>query len=181
MIYKDFDQHITRKHGIIVEGWPLPKFDNPSAIGSQVELGILLRSWQKGATRFRKMKDDEFTVWLQNRARADLQLPSTGTANLQPPSTNAANFQPPSTNAANLQSTVSPSQTYGQDISPTLAMDHSTGSFGIISFDSPTPLATGSNGQVNPPKKPRKTRSDKGMPRKKPPQLPGTSTFQAST
>jgi hypothetical protein len=41
MIYKNFDGHITRKHGIVIEGWPLRAFDNPSAIGSQVELNVL--------------------------------------------------------------------------------------------------------------------------------------------
>jgi len=38
MIYVNFDEHITLKHGVVVEGWLFCKFKNPSAIGSQVEL-----------------------------------------------------------------------------------------------------------------------------------------------
>ena len=59
MIYKNFSDHITHKHGIVIEGWPLRVFDNPSAIGSQAELNVLLKAWETGTTRFRKMPEDE--------------------------------------------------------------------------------------------------------------------------
>lgn len=160
MVYKGFDEHITHKHGIVIEGWPLRVFDNPSAIGSQVKLNILLRSWQSGTTWFRKMKNDEHMTWLENRAHADLRGPPT----------NAISFQP----------AVSSPQVHGQDVGPTPTANRPMEPFNTIPFGSLTLLATGSS-QANPPKKPRKARSDKGVPRKRRTQIPGVTTFQVDT
>lgn len=157
MIYKNFDQHITRKHGIIVEGWPLHTFDNPSAIGSQVELNILLRAWQTGATRFRRMTADEHMAWVESHANSE--IPPIAAVNLPPavPSSEVPNEDPtpvPPTDFAMFQT-----------------------SFNIIPLESSATPQAG-----NPvPKKTRKVRSDKGKPRKKTSQAPGTSTFHAST
>ena len=157
MMYKDFDEHITRKHGIIVEDWPLRVFNNPSAIGSQVELNILLRAWQTGATRFHKMTEDEHMAWLENRCSSE------------PPSTGAASFLP----------ATPPPEARNQDTAPipltNPSMFHS--SFNVISLE-PAPTPQTSN---NAPKKPRKTRSDKGKPRRKGSQIPGANVFHAST
>ena len=74
MIYKNFDEHIMRKHGVVIHGWPLTKFDNPSAIGRSVELSTLLNSWKNGSMFFRKMGTTEHMAWIE--ARANLKLHS---------------------------------------------------------------------------------------------------------
>ena len=79
VIYKDFDECITRKHGIIVERWPLRRFCCPSEIASQMELNVLLESWQSGVTRFCKMGEDEYMAWMDDRARR-LEPPPNDTA-----------------------------------------------------------------------------------------------------
>lgn len=156
MIYKNFDEHITRKHGIIVEGWPLPVFDNPSAIGSQVELNILLRAWQTGATRFRRMAEDEHMAWIERRANIETPLAATSLPSMVPPSS-----------AHNEDPTSAPSTS-----SSTFQM-----SFNLVS---PEPSATPQITGKDLPKKTRKVRSDKGKPRKKSSQIPGAGSFHTS-
>ncbi|KDQ58309.1 hypothetical protein JAAARDRAFT_192899 [Jaapia argillacea MUCL 33604] len=63
MIYINFDTSITLPLKIIVENWPLSKFVCPSDIGSLNELNLLIHSWKTGATRFRKLTDDEHQAW----------------------------------------------------------------------------------------------------------------------
>lgn len=155
MIYKNFSDHITRKHGIVVEGWPLRVFDNPSAIGSQVELNVLLKAWETGATRFRKMPEDEHMAWLESRG--DLGPVSSAVATAAVPPPQAHDQETILTAPANF---------------PAL---HT--SFNIVSLDSATPPQT--NG--GPLKKPRKTRSDKGKPRKRSSQVLGTNVFHTNT
>ena len=157
MIYKNFDDHITRKHGIVIEGWPLRTFENPSSVGSQMELRVLLNAWNTGATRFHKLTDDEHIAWVENRASLE-------------PSSSAAHL--PSTSSS------SPPEEHGQrDHATATAPPVTVAPFNIVHFESPTtpPTAT------NIPKKPRKTRSDKGKPRKKAVQIPGGNIFRAGT
>jgi hypothetical protein len=171
MIYKNFDTHITRKHGIILEGWPLPLFDNPSAIGSQVELNVLLRSWQSGATRFRKMNEHEYMSWMESRV--DLVPPSTAATNA---ATNAATdfspatslLQPHNGNTSIVPPIVPPAN-------PPMQAIHTA--FNIISLESVATPPTNNSAS----KKTRKIRSDKGKPRKKPSQVPGANVFHAGT
>lgn len=161
MIYKNFDENITRKHGIVIEGWPLRTFNNPSAIGSQVELKVLLNAWQSGATRFRKMSTEEHMEWVV--AHADSQPSPTRSANPTP-------LVPPLV----------------QNNNPDLVINPSPSHMPFVHFESPIapPVGTNPTPSANPtpsgPKKPRKTRSDKGKPRKKTTQTPGASVFSAS-
>jgi len=163
MIYKNFDENITRKHGIVIEGWPLRTFDNPSAIGSQVELKVLLNAWQSGATRFRKMSTEEHMEWVV--ARADSQPSPTHSAN---PTPTPLVLPPAHNNDPDLITNPSPLHTP------------------FIHFESPTapPVSTNTTPGANPTpsgaKKPRKIRSDKGKPRKKTTQTPGANVFSAS-
>jgi hypothetical protein len=163
MIYKSFDENITRKHGIIIEGWPLHVFDNPSAIGSQVELNVLLKAWQTGATWFCKMTDDEHMAWAENFASTE--RPSIGTAS------------PPTT--------ISPSQAHNQDANPapptSLPAFHTP--FNIIPFElASTPQTSNNAPQTsnNVPKRPGKTRKDKGVSRKRL-QIPGANIFSMNS
>ena len=153
MMYKGFNDYITRKHGIVLEGWPLHVFDNPNSVGSQVELNVLLRAWQTGVTRFRRMTEAEHMAWLESRA------------NLEPPSTGIAGTPP----------AIQMLQDNHQDTSPappaSLPIIHS--SFNIVPLELADPQTSN-----NAPKKPRKIRSDKGKPRKKSSQIPGMNTFR---
>lgn len=63
MIYKNFDIHITLKHGVIIENWPLGEFGAPGNFNSLPVINVLLSSWESGATRFRALSDDEWTAW----------------------------------------------------------------------------------------------------------------------
>lgn len=161
MIYKNFDDHITRKHGIVIEGWPLRTFENPSSIGSQVELQVLLNAWKTGATRFRKMDVKEHMVWVENHTNSD------------PPSSLVAPLPSISPSPESLVTQNSQDHTPG----PAAISSMSDTPFNIVHFESPATLPTRTN---NISKKPRKTRSDKGKPRKRGVQMSGENTFQAN-
>ncbi|TFK89865.1 hypothetical protein K466DRAFT_485877, partial [Polyporus arcularius HHB13444] len=62
MFYSSFDEQITAKHGVIMENWPIPKFDNPSSL-SHLEAEVVLRALESGATRFRSLTDTEWATW----------------------------------------------------------------------------------------------------------------------
>jgi len=151
MIYVNFEEHITRKHGVIIKGWPLKTFESPSSVGSTVELSTLLHSWEQNATKFYKMSDDKYMVWIAGRTE---RLPNPGPIINQPPTTFPEN------------------QVANNEPGPS-----------FIHFTPPAapPMVINlTNGAV--PKKARKTRSDKGRPRKKVSQtIPGTNTFSAGT
>ncbi|KAL0571869.1 hypothetical protein V5O48_010089 [Marasmius crinis-equi] len=67
MEFKQFDHLITRRFGVVLEGWPLPKFANPSELGSALEpLGKLKDALVDGTCRFRKLSDAEYTKWLND-------------------------------------------------------------------------------------------------------------------
>lgn len=159
MIYKNFDEHITRKHGIVIKRWPLTKFDNPSAIGSQMELGLLLNAWQNGTTFFHRMSTAEHMAWIEARA------------NPEPPS--ALPAEPPAA-----LSSLLPME--NNNLDPAMAADPPS-YIPFIHFETVAAPSVATNLPASGPKKPRKTRSDKGKPRKKAPHIQGTNVFLAST
>ncbi|PPR04389.1 hypothetical protein CVT24_013218 [Panaeolus cyanescens] len=60
MTYVNFASRMTLTHRIIVEGWPLSKFCNPSEIGSRADLELLYQSLQNNTTRFKRLDDGEY-------------------------------------------------------------------------------------------------------------------------
>jgi hypothetical protein len=166
MYYKNFDQHITRKHGIVIEGWPLRTFDNPSAIGSQVELKVLLGSWETGATRFRKMSVQEHMTWMENHAESEpiptiMDQPALIT--MDDPALMLSPFQ--HDDPGFTLATIPPADLQQP--------------FNTIDFQSASPAPTSINPTHGAPKRARKVRSDKGKPRKKAKasQIPGAGVF----
>ena len=147
MQYKNFEDHITRRHGVEIKGWPLKTFENPGSVGSQVELKVLLNSWQSGATYFHKMPDTEHFEWLKSRAEAAPTRPSN--EQVFPPQHQTAQEPAPPINPAGIGAS-------------------------FIQFELPT---TTSSNVASTLKKPRKARSDKGKPRKKAAQVPGVNVF----
>ena len=77
MIYTNFEDAITAKHGIVLENWPLKEFCNPSAIKSRNEVVVLLRSWESGTTRFRRMDTREWEAWSETRFQQEQAPAST--------------------------------------------------------------------------------------------------------
>lgn len=63
MFYVNFEEHITKKYMIILEGWPLKKLCAPGSINSQPELRILFNAFTSGAARFRLLSDADFDHW----------------------------------------------------------------------------------------------------------------------
>ncbi|KAI0323321.1 hypothetical protein GY45DRAFT_1264799, partial [Cubamyces sp. BRFM 1775] len=64
MFYVNFDEHITMKYGIVIEGWPFPdKFIAPGKFSSIAELRVLLAAWESGTTYFRSMSNSEWREW----------------------------------------------------------------------------------------------------------------------
>jgi len=155
MVYKTFDEQITRRHGIVIEGWPLSTFQNPSSIGSQLELRTLFNSWQSGTAQFCKMSEDEFLSWIRDRHEGG-----------PPPTTST----PPVT-------AVSPSSAtthHGHDTHVSSSMS-ATPAFNFIEVH-----PASSTPSVSVQKKARKTRSDKGKPRKRGLHLSGELVFPAT-
>jgi len=70
MVYNNFDETITAKHGIVLENWPLPKFCNPSSIGSRTEINVVYQAFRSGAARFRKLSNEEWKQWEEERFQA---------------------------------------------------------------------------------------------------------------
>ncbi|KAJ8456300.1 hypothetical protein ONZ45_g18775 [Pleurotus djamor] len=63
MNYANFEDSITAKYGVVVEGWPLPKFCSPGDLSSRLELQTLYQAWESGRTRFRKLSNQEHVDW----------------------------------------------------------------------------------------------------------------------
>lgn len=148
MQYKKFEDSITRKHGVLIEGWPLKVFENPSSIGSHVELKVLLNSWQSGATRFRKMSVAEHMAWVENRREVSPD-PSTD----RQEQTSEERTLP-----------TNPTSTHGMSI---IQFESSATTPAVAISNDTTPMPA--------PKKPRKTRSDRGG--KNASQMPGVNVF----
>ncbi|KAI9069497.1 hypothetical protein FKP32DRAFT_1553814, partial [Trametes sanguinea] len=63
MLYVGFAEHITARHGVVIENWPLPRFLAPSAIRTRLELTTLLSAWETDTARFRKLSREEWQAW----------------------------------------------------------------------------------------------------------------------
>ena len=70
MYYQNFDDNITAKFGVILQGWPLKEFKNPSGIKSRAELQVLKNSLESGATYFKRLTPSELAEWEETRFQA---------------------------------------------------------------------------------------------------------------
>ena len=55
---------------MVLEGWPLERFCNPSDIVSRTEISVLRSSFESGATRFRLLTLAELATWSETRFQA---------------------------------------------------------------------------------------------------------------
>ncbi|KAH9940712.1 hypothetical protein B0H21DRAFT_697389 [Amylocystis lapponica] len=171
MVYNNFDTTITHKYGIIIENWPLPKFCCPSDIGSRPELEVLYHAWDSGTTRFKELSDEEWQQWrgAQFEEKMDEMMgdedagdsePNASTANQEP-----APITPTSTAAATTNDAmplVDSTNTPGAKRAAPSEADNApqrkrAKTTGVVSGLGGTGVAV--------TKKPRKTRSDKGVKR----------------
>ena len=74
MPYDRFDELITGQYSVVVNGWPLSRFCNPSAVTSRIELELLYNTWQTGTTFFQKLGPEEMEVWENNRFSSRMAL-----------------------------------------------------------------------------------------------------------
>ena len=99
MFYENFEDHITAKYGLVIEGWPLDKIISPGAINSRPELTVLLNAWKTGVARFRRLAPEEVGPYILNvkkqreqngglaagvSTRTGPQAPSSGEGSSQP-------------------------------------------------------------------------------------------------
>ena len=63
MYYQNFDENITTKYGVVIDGWPLEEFCSPSDITSWTEVSVLYQSWESGMTRFHKLMSTKLENW----------------------------------------------------------------------------------------------------------------------
>jgi hypothetical protein len=161
MHYVGFDEAITLKYGLILEHWPLPSFRSPANLTIMNDIRILLNAFKSGATKFRKLSNDEYEAFSttftsqQAASAADGSTPDgprAGDPAAQPgspPTSGEDGSQDPSpTNA--------PARTPLANITPTVVNANANNSSTVTSTNG---MAIGTQA------KKRKTRSDKGVPR----------------
>lgn len=71
--YRDFDNTITDKYRVVVDGWPLGQFRCPSEVTSRVELETLLYALESGSLTFTKLTPQQLERCRQEAAQRDLQ------------------------------------------------------------------------------------------------------------
>ncbi|TFY51827.1 hypothetical protein EVJ58_g10358 [Rhodofomes roseus] len=68
MNYKNIDEALTRRHGIILRGYPPGiSFCSPSKLPGLHEVELITAAWQSGTTHWYKMTADEHTAWKTGR------------------------------------------------------------------------------------------------------------------
>ncbi|KAK7041908.1 hypothetical protein VNI00_008889 [Paramarasmius palmivorus] len=62
--FENFEKQVTLPFGVVVDGWPFAKFENPSKIGTGG--GALEKLWNLvagGQVKFRKLEEEEWVKW----------------------------------------------------------------------------------------------------------------------
>jgi hypothetical protein len=67
MSYQNFEDSITDKFGVIIENWPLKNFCSPNDVKSRNEINVLYHAWESGSTCFRRMGNEEWKKWQEDR------------------------------------------------------------------------------------------------------------------
>ncbi|KAE9406009.1 hypothetical protein BT96DRAFT_987981 [Gymnopus androsaceus JB14] len=163
MFYTNFEDHITRPYGIVIKNWPLKKFKNPSSIHSQADLSVLWNTFETGATHFYKMNKGEYQEWetkevdARRKAEEALQaLRDMRAEERSPLEPNDAAERPlPQRN----QSPTAPVLPTSINVAPS---EPST-----PNFFTATVVTNAAGEAVVSTSRPRKRRSDAGIPRKK--------------
>ncbi|KAJ7576214.1 hypothetical protein C8J56DRAFT_800464 [Mycena floridula] len=62
MVYVNFEDTITFRHGVVIKNWPISRFCNPSNC-TRNELQLLWSSWSSGTTYFYQLSPEERAEW----------------------------------------------------------------------------------------------------------------------
>lgn len=169
MFYKNFEDHITWKTGIVIRNWPLPGFRSPSEVASMAELDILQNGWTSGATHFYMLMPSEFREWQAEQREGTVEAQPAGHNTRAEGGHAPANSSRPNEDGTSSSGNAHAAQS--QSTSNTNTHSHATGDSSagpphgtfVNSF-----AVTGIHGApIAMKKRARKERSDKGKPRKK--------------
>jgi hypothetical protein len=64
--YKQWDDLITRRYGVVIEGWPLKTLHKPSDCKNRGELQRLLDAVNSSECKLRKLSVEEWSSWKEN-------------------------------------------------------------------------------------------------------------------
>lgn len=160
MHYANFKAKITYEHGVVLEGWPLDDFQPPSKLTNMNAGHVLLAAWNSGAARFRRMKQDEWeqfkAEWKGPRPSGPVQQQATTAAE-----THQINTSTTASSTTNASATLAPDATGASTLGP------SDPAVTPTAQKRPATALASDNVNEPPAKKPRKKRSDAGVPRKK--------------
>lgn len=67
MYYVNFPDKITAKYCVVIDNWPLKKFCSPADLSTKNEVEVLMQAWTKGSAKFRRLSDEEWAQWHQDR------------------------------------------------------------------------------------------------------------------
>ena len=171
MYYSNFDKHVTERYGILMKGWPLPKFCNPSEVGSKVELEVLHNAWETGRAYFERLLQSDWDTWCHARFQALLVI-TTGSDNVIQPGTEQTDTMSVD---SSLSSSISANDIPAPDIMPMeppapVAVTQARAPLAPVTTASFLNFSTvtGANGEaIITSGKQRKQRKDKGLKRKK--------------
>ena len=66
MYYINFNQHITFKFGVVLENWPIQKFQPPGSFSSIPIISLIYSAFESGTAQFCSLSDEEWQVWWQD-------------------------------------------------------------------------------------------------------------------
>lgn len=146
MFYVNFDEHITNKFGIVLEGWPLKKLVAPGIVGSRPDVDVIINAFSSGVARFRRLSPAELESWRQERFRRQRAAAPVPTA--------------PTLGAEVLAATSA-----GTSSSPLSSPRLVSGSSIPASAAYSSHIFSVATAEILPPKKPRAKRKDSGIAR----------------
>lgn len=74
MNYNNFDAAITKKHTIVVRGWPLKTFCSPANLTTLLHVKLLYNALTSGMAKFVKLNKAQYEDWMKDyQARPEVQ------------------------------------------------------------------------------------------------------------
>ncbi|KAH9829604.1 uncharacterized protein C8Q71DRAFT_888412, partial [Rhodofomes roseus] len=72
MNYVNIDDAITRKHHVLIRGYPSGvSFCAPSKLGSMLEVELVTAAWSSGTTHWHRLEGEEWVKWLKDHPELD--------------------------------------------------------------------------------------------------------------
>ena len=190
IIYQNFGASMTARYAVVCDNWPLEQFCSPSSLGSRTELKVLYHAFETRTARFQKLTEQEFEQWESDRFNAALAQTTAhndDTISQQAGSNELLAISTPLQPIGGVEAHVTPASTQAIGSIEAHATPASTQAITItapLQQQLPTPIGTPllagplqtnfintvtrlDGTGIQAPSRPRKTRKDKGQPRKK--------------